>query len=234
MSIPILRDRVGFQSIPIKECGESLVNVEGKHHKIHVHPYYFSQAMPTALDSVYVRETVLSKLIAVAESLPSHIHLLLWDGWRPLTVQQALYDDYVQKLTYEYPKLSLERLQHMALDFVSRPSKEPTAPSTHATGGSIDLTLCNASGYPLNLGTAFDDFSERANTRFLEEKYAKTSMSHTELQALKFRRLLFDAMTSEGFTSFLNEWWHYDFGNQWWAKIRGEDSAFYGYTEMYS
>jgi D-alanyl-D-alanine dipeptidase len=232
MRIPELRDQTGFREIIIVECGEPLVDMKDMHSKIHVHSMYHDWGIPTALDTVYVRQDVANHLIGVASNLPSHLHLLLWDGWRPVSVQQALFEGYVRILMVEHPKLSIEMLRYKALDFVSLPSKDPLHPSTHATGGAIDLTLCDRHGVPLNLGTAFDDFTSKANTRYLEDK-SVDGETFDDKEVRYLRRLLFHAMTNEGFTNFPNEWWHYDFGNQWWAVMSSNrDKAKYSYIEL--
>ena len=41
------------------------------------------------------------------------------------------------------------------------------------------------------------------------------------------RRILFDAMSSAGFTNNPTKWFHWDYGNLWWAELKGE-KAFYG------
>jgi D-alanyl-D-alanine dipeptidase len=232
VNIPDLLSTKGYKDVEITDNGESLVCTATVHPKIHVNSMYFNWGLTGALPSVHIREEVLSRLIAVAEDLPPSMHLMLWDGWRPLRVQQSLFDGYVSKLMEENPSLSLEHLEYKALDFVSKPSKNPFYPSTHATGGAIDLTLCDYTGAILNLGTEFDDFSTKANTRHFESQdWLNPTTPEHDIESGMLRRVLFHAMIQQGFTNFHNEWWHYDFGNQWWAVIKGE-KAKYGYIEL--
>lgn len=42
-------------------------------------------------------------------------------------------------------------------------------PSPHTTGGAIDLSLIDSSDNYLNLGTSFDDFNDKSNTRYYEQ-----------------------------------------------------------------
>jgi D-alanyl-D-alanine dipeptidase len=230
--IPELKASTGFKMVEINECGEAVVNTSGVHPKIHVKSMYSEWGISGSLPSVYIREGVLNRLIAVAEDLPPSMHLLLLDGLRPVAVQQSLFDSYVESLIIKFPKLALEHLEFKAMDFVSKPSKNPLYPSTHATGGAIDLTLCDRNGVPLNLGTEFDDFSEKANTRYFENQdWQGATTLESDIESGMLRRVLFYAMTQQGFTNFPNEWWHYDFGNQWWGVLKGEKSK-YGYIEL--
>ncbi len=38
-------------------------------------------------------------------------------------------------------------------------------------------------------------------------------------------------MIEKGFTNYPMEWWHYDYGNQFWAKIKGVN-AIYGRVDL--
>lgn len=83
----------------------------------------------------------------------------------------------------------------------------PRTGSIHNYGFAIDLSLEDASGQPIDMGTGFDDFSKRAEPR--REKYF---LAHGQLtvQQLANRRILRDIMQRAGFIQLANEWWHYD------------------------
>ena len=42
------------------------------------------------------------------------------------------------------------------------------------------------------------------------------------------RRILYWVMAEAGFANNPTEWWHYSWGDQMWAKLRGEPAALYG------
>ncbi len=83
----------------------------------------------------------------------------------------------------------------------------------------------------LAMGTDFDEFSERARTRFYEERWKAGDQTISEEHlCAKNRRILYNAMIKAGFTNYPDEWWHFDYGNQFWGKITG-CNAIYGPTE---
>ena len=90
------------------------------------------------------------------------------------------------------------------------PSSDPKKPSPHSTGGSVDVTILDESGIPLDMGTKFDDSSIASSTAYFE----KVDDIITEN-----RRLLYHVMTEQGFTNYSEEWWHFDYGNQNWAWV---------------
>ena len=92
-----------------------------------------------ALLTMFAREGVAKRLVEAASYLPEGYALLIWDSYRPLSVQKALYDDYYGQLIEK--GLSPEQATVKAQKLVSIPSKDPTRPSPHNTGGAIDLTI---------------------------------------------------------------------------------------------
>lgn len=226
MRIPKLKTVEGFDSVLIEENGEKLVNMKGLNPKIHVKPVYSgSTLLPSG---VFVREKISEKLVIVANSLPEGTNLILWDGWRPLELQNEIYLNYLESLIAVYPRLSFERLELLAEEFVARPSSNQLKPSPHVTGGSVSVALCNTVGDLLPLGTDYGAVTPKAHTRYYEEILSDDN----NFRVAELRRKLFNAMVSQGFTNFSNAWWHFDYGNQYWGKIKGENAK-YGYVESF-
>ncbi|MFA6279799.1 MAG: hypothetical protein WC612_03270 [Bdellovibrionales bacterium] len=89
----------------------------------------------------------------------------------------------------------------------------------------------------LNMGVAFDEVADdedgnhKTSLRYFEEKLEKEGKLSTEdREALQNRRLLYNIMSSVGFTFFPDEPWHADYGNKFWADQSGSKSALYGYA----
>lgn len=140
----------GWNQLPIEECGERLVplGVFSDYPQIatdsiyvgerHSSPYSCTQ-LRNAMFAIFVREGIAKRLAKVTTFLPSEHMLLVWDAYRPLTVQQALFDYYVSVLEKK------EILHYQAVvdaqRFVSIPSNDPSKPPPHNTGGAVDLTI---------------------------------------------------------------------------------------------
>ena len=73
--------------------------------------------------------------------------------------------------------------------------------SMHCKGLAVDLTLADRGGKYLDMGTDFDDFSERAHLNALHL---------TEEQKVN-RETLASAMCAYGFRQWPYEWWHFDY-----------------------
>lgn len=71
------------------------------------------------------------------------------------------------------------------------------------------------------MGTLFDDFTDRAWTDHFENYEDNEDVR-------KNRRLLYNAMIEAGFTNLSSEWWHYDYGDKFWAYFTGNTAMFEG------
>ncbi|MDR0246422.1 MAG: D-alanyl-D-alanine dipeptidase [Burkholderia sp.] len=49
--------------------------------------------------------------------------------------------------------------------------------------------------------------------------------------AARNRQVLSAALTGTGFTNYLSEWWHWSFGDRYWAVIQNESHTIYGPVE---
>ena len=117
---------------------------------------------------------------------------LVLDALRPQRVQQQLWD------ALEGTDLRL----YLA---------DPARGSIHSYGMALDLTLRDAEGAELDMGTGFDDMTELSHPA-LEEGFLVAGQL-TEHQ-LANRRLLREAMLQAGFLGIKTEWWHFDCGDR--------------------
>ena len=205
------------------ESGEALVDMTDRHRKILFLASYALEGYPGALTRLWMREQVAQKLTALADRLPSNMALGVFDALRPLSVQQGLFDRYEKSLKVSHPEWSPEQVYQATCRFVAEPRSD--RPSNHLTGGAVDLTLYR-DGQPLPMGTAFDDFTDKAATGYYEDR----ALSEEEFLFCQNRRLLYHLMIDAGFTNYVEEWWHYDFGNTSWA-IKSGQRPLYGFAQ---
>lgn len=234
-AIPELVEADDWRDGLLWDNGERLVELyDDAASCLRVRPYYAGLDVPGAVAACYLRQSVASKLAEVARQLKdSELSLLVLDGWRPLAVQQSLYDAFKEQLRRQHPAYPTHELDRQTRQFVATPSKHPAWPSPHYTGGAVDLTLADHTGRELPMGTAFDDFSPQANTRYYEDLNTQRPLSQEERTSLQYRRLLYHLLTGAGFANYSGEWWHFDYGNQRWG-VANRQVAFYGTIEPVS
>lgn len=221
-------DWPALSRLPITGSPERLVPMSLAPPPIRVFPAYARLGVPDAVNECYLREGVYRRLLAVARSLPQGLTLLVLDGWRPWRVQQYLFETLSDSIRDASPGIDEPTLRERTREFVSLPSRSPDAPSPHLTGGAVDVTLCDADGLPLDMGTLFDEAVPASHAAALETQKA----AQPQNQPRDNRRLLYHAMLAQGFTNLPSEWWHFDYGDQLWAHYHGYDQAIYGPAEL--
>ncbi len=182
--------------------------------KILVDMQYLKGGRRGAIASAYLRKEAADRLLQALAFLPAGYTFKIFDAWRPYEVQKSLYDEYFEKLKAESPALTEEELHRRARTFVSFPDKTKRFAYVHSSGGAVDLTLVDEKGVDADMGTAFDDFSALSSASALEEIKGCN-------EARENRRTLYFAMIKAGFTNYPSEWWHYDFGDIFWAAATG-------------
>ena len=127
----------------------------------------------------------------LAAHRPDH-HLLVLDALRPQRVQQQLWD----------ALQGTELLGYIA---------EPSRGSIHSFGMALDITIVGPDGAELDMGTGFDDLSERSHPAL---ELAMLERGDITEQQVDNRRLLRGAMFQAGFFGINSEWWHFDCGDR--------------------
>ncbi len=123
-----------------------------------------------------LRRAVVERLARAAKALRAKDRrLLVWDCYRPSSIQAIL-----------WKKVPDPR-------YVA----DPKQGSKHSRGAAIDVALVAADGKPVELPTAFDDFTPAAHRDRALPRSAEA-------------RLLAAAMTEAGFVGLPTEWWHFD------------------------
>jgi zinc D-Ala-D-Ala dipeptidase len=105
--------------------------------------------------------------------------LKMFDCYRPRPAQQRLWD--------VVPNA----------DYVTPPAKG----SMHNRGLAVDLTIVDAKGKDLDMGTPYDFFGKEAHTDNLD----------LPANVLTNRQLLASVMKEVGFSGIRTEWWHFSF-----------------------
>jgi zinc D-Ala-D-Ala dipeptidase len=217
-----------WADLKIIECGEELLRLTRPTNEIMFTAEYLRRGYKYALKDTFVRKSVLLRLREAVQLLPPEHKILIFDAWRPLSLQQEIYHQLKKKIRHKNPKYTEAQLNSVTNKYVTFPSDDPSNPHPHLTGGAVDLTICDGDNNPIPMGTEFDYFGPESRTLYYEELLeSRKVLSPEERIFLQNRRLIYHVLTAAGFTNLSEEWWHYDYGNQFWASIKGQN-AIYG------
>jgi zinc D-Ala-D-Ala dipeptidase len=164
-----------------------------------------------------VRGGLALRLASARAALPAGIGLRVVEGYRPAHRQQAIIERYSAELRAERPGIGEPELRILTSRFVA-----PLAVAPHVAGAAVDVTLVDSSGRELDLGTAIDATPEQSGGRCY---FAADGISR---EARANRDLLARVLGREGLVNYPTEWWHYSYGDRYWALATGAGAALYG------
>ena len=136
----------------------------------------------------YLRKSTAEALVKANEAFKQlGYRIKLFDCYRPLSVQKKMWK--ILPGTH----------------YVANPAKG----SKHNRGAAVDLTLVDAQGKELNMGTPFDFFGKEAHHTYTQ---------HSK-EVLENRKLLKETLDKYNFKSIYSEWWHYEFRPEMQSKV---------------
>lgn len=203
---------------PIQENSEALVALEELAQERGITLQFAPASQDNAI--TYLRTEAAQRLMDAATQLKretsGQVQFVITDTFRPLALQKKYFAEISQEIQ-EKEGLEGKALWERVTQFIADPELCPP----HSTGGAIDLCLAAPDGTRVDMGTPIDTIDDKAYT---------WSPDITE-EARANRELLWRIMTDNGFVNLASEWWHFSFGDQYWAIFHGHAYAHYGSRE---
>lgn len=202
----------------IKECGEQLVDIEKFCTTIKVD---HSNRIVKKIGKVLVRKTVAKKLCQAQKLLPKGVTFILHDAWRSQKVQQTIFQSFIDNSDKLFPGIPKERVLDEIKKYV-HPWQGKYA-SGHLTGGAFDIRLVkNGRRLPMK------------SSRLSYQENSKSSQLNLPLNIRKNREMLASALRRVGFSNHPGEFWHWSYGDIYWAEREKQKIAIYGIVESQS
>ncbi|MHA7131564.1 M15 family metallopeptidase [Algoriphagus namhaensis] len=155
---------------------------------------FFNQDVYGDLTRAYLQPEVADRLGKAQEYLKEineGYTLLIYDGVRPASVQQILWDN-------------LDKPDSLKPLYVA----DPKVGSLHNFGVAVDLTIYDLSAdSTLDMGTGYDFFGYAAYPDREKQMLDEGVLNQAQVSN---RELLREVMTRAGFTGIGSEWWHFN------------------------
>jgi zinc D-Ala-D-Ala dipeptidase len=200
------------RAVPLIDNGEPLVSLReaGPRVRVDESRSFVSDGSP---HFHLAREGVCMRLQQAAATLPPGLRLVVLEAYRPLAHQAALFERYRRGFAAHNPNADPAMLERMTARFVA-----PVDVAGHPTGAAVDVTLCDLSGRLLDMGS---DPNSAVAASALEAPGLGVGASAR-------RMLLSGALREQGFVNYPSEWWHWSWGDRYWAFVQGAAAAVYG------
>lgn len=202
-------------SVPVRENNDPLVDLKD------LRGIFFHESSRRSPHSFRIRKLVAEKLLQAQKTLPQGIHFLVYEAYRPLHLQQEYFNEYCGELSRLHPNWNREMILEEASKYVAPPEIKPP----HSTGGAVDVTLISSNGMELVMGTKMNAHPEESNNA------CYTFAPAISLEERNNRNLLITALSLVGFVNYPTEWWHWSYGDRYWAFHKREPFALFDTIE---
>lgn len=218
---PVLVADPKVLSIPICDNKEPLVDLK-KEKIILIGP---SPEIPNNTDYTFVRKSVAEKLRQAQKKLPAGLKLQLYEGYRSLALQKKLFDTYFAKVQKQHPDWNYQQqfieTTRLVSPVVNLNGTHNIPP--HSTGAAIDICLVDTQGKPVPMGIHPKDWIQD-----LDGVLSLPNSKKISVEDRHYRKIMQDALKSVGFVNLDTEYWHWSYGDRYWAFKKKQPCAIYG------
>lgn len=198
------------RGVPVRECGEPLVDCRSW-------LLVDERRSDPEGNWAHLRTGVMERLLRAEEMLPHGWRWLLVEGYRPPALQQSIFDGYAATLRELHPTATEQEIWTAATRWVA-----PMESAGHIAGAAIDLTVCTSGGAEVDMG------SPEAATPEESDWACYTDAPNLTKQARLNRAAMIKALTAVGMVNYPTEWWHWSYGDRYWAWSTSAPAACYG------
>ncbi|MDE2430091.1 MAG: M15 family metallopeptidase [Burkholderiales bacterium] len=146
------------------------------------------------LDCAWLHHEAATALQTAAKWLREHhpqYRLVVLDALRPHRVQEMLW-------------------KHLEGTPLRMYVADPARGSIHSFGMAVDVTVLDADGNELDMGSAYDEMVEKSHPALEQKMLAEGQLTPHQISQ---RELLRQAMFHGGFRGINSEWWHFNCGD---------------------
>ena len=209
-----------IKSIPVRECGESVVDLASAFSEL-VFDFDRNHVQKESKSISFARKTIGEKLLQAQGLLPNGLRLLIKECHRPMGIQKKFWDGYSEFLRTKFPTWTESEIYQECSKL-----NAPLEVAPHTTGGAVDLTLIDSNGKVLDMGTEFNASPLSTN------QATYTDAKNISQEAKKNRQFLSQVLSEVGFVNYPTEWWHWSYGDKYWAFMTNSTAAIYGSVEI--
>lgn len=204
--------------IKIKECNEPLIDIKKLCPDLVID---LGKQRMGKEKTAYLRKTVAEMICRTKKELPKGMTFIIGDAWRPQYVQQKIMKWFIKRFSKKYPDWPKVKIVKEVEKYVAPSDGKYT--SGHMTGGAVDLRLWK-DGKKVPMKSSKLTYQE--NAKSFQPKLPK----HIQ----RNREIMFAALKKAGLSNYPKEYWHWSYGDIWWAKRNKKKIAIYGVVKNIS
>lgn len=218
-NITLIADPVVLK-IPVHDNHEDLVDLRKQTDIL----YGPSPEIKHNTNYTFMRKSVYEKLKEANAQLPKGIRFCLYEGYRSLALQKMIFEKQYGHVKSRHPDWSLADIFNETTKLVSPVINQDGSKNIppHSTGAAIDVYLIDKNGAPLDMGIHPKDW--------MKDKDGHLSLTHSNIiseEAKTNRQIMSRVLTNAGFVNYPTEYWHWSYGDKYWAFMKKQPFAVY-------
>lgn len=208
-------------AIPVRDNAEPMVDLNTQS-KIIVGP---SPEIPNNTDYTKMRKTVYEKLVEAQALLQKGVFFCLYEAYRSLALQQTLFENRFRIIQSHHPEWTRDQVFEETTKMVSPVTNKDGSKNVppHSTGAAVDVYLINEKGEALDMGIHPKDWIEDE-----DDTLSFTDSKAISNEAKMNRKMMSNALAQVGFVNYPTEYWHWSYGDRYWAYHKNQSHAIYG------
>ncbi|MEV7968601.1 M15 family metallopeptidase [Sphaerisporangium sp. NPDC088356] len=214
MSQIILMSDPRVAAVPVEESGEPLVDL-----RANTEILLDGRLADPEGAFAHLREGLAQRLLRAQKLLPDGLRFIVVEGYRPYSLQERYFTRYAGRLREANPDWPEDHLYVQTSRSLSPPHIAP-----HVCGAAVDLTLCTEAGEELPMGTEVNASPEESDDA------CYTAAANISVEARANREILSKVLEEAGLTNYPTEWWHWSYGDRYWALATGSGAARYSHV----
>jgi len=207
-------------SMPVIENDDPMIDLN----KQKIIAFGPSPEIPNNKDYTKIRKTVYEKLLEAQKVLPKNLKFCVYEGYRSLKLQEQLFKDQYNTLKRNHPswdhKILFDETTKLVSPTVNFDGSQNIPP--HSTGAAIDIYLIDNDENVVDMGLMVANWMQD-----VDGSLSQTSSSKISDDAKKNRTIMSRALQSVGFVNYPGEYWHWSYGDRYWAYCSKEQFALY-------
>jgi len=207
--------------IPIVECNEQMVDLKNQTQLRYGPP---PENDLTKHCYTKLRATVFEKLCSAQKDLPNGWKFRVYEGFRSREVQKILFDLQYEKVLKGNNYTNDEEAFYEATRLVSPVMNLDGTFNIppHNTGGAVDIEIITENEELVDMGMVIADWTS------VDPSICQSYCPTLTKKAQENRYILFEVLNAHQFVNYSTEWWHFSYGDRYWAYHKKQSHANYG------
>jgi D-alanyl-D-alanine dipeptidase len=207
--------------IPILENNEGFIDLRQKRQLA----YGPSPEVKHNQNYTWMRTAIYHKLRKADRMLPKGLHLCIYEAYRSLELQKQLFHNHYQQIRLDHsdwsPAQVFRETTRLVSPVINLNGSKNMPP--HASGAAIDIYLIDDEHHPVDMGIHPKDW-------MLDQdgKLSQTESKAISKKAKQYRQIMARVLADQGLVNYPAEYWHWSYGDRYWALVKHQPYAFYG------